>query len=56
MGSITFLQEKPHTAGAVLVLGSAIVDIFKLENGKIVEHRDVRQAVPEKTASGNPMF
>jgi predicted SnoaL-like aldol condensation-catalyzing enzyme len=37
-------------------LGNAIVDIFKLEDGKIVEHWDVTQAIPEKTASGNAMF
>jgi predicted SnoaL-like aldol condensation-catalyzing enzyme len=36
--------------------GSAIVDIFRLQKGKIVEHWDVTQDVPEKTASGNPMF
>jgi predicted SnoaL-like aldol condensation-catalyzing enzyme len=36
--------------------GSAIVDLFRLANGKIVEHWDVTQDVPEKTASGNPMF
>ena len=36
--------------------GVAIVDIFRLEQGKIVEHWDVTQAIPEKTASGNPMF
>ncbi|WP_410209838.1 nuclear transport factor 2 family protein [Aquirhabdus sp.] len=36
--------------------GVAIVDIFRLEHGKIVEHWDVTQAIPEKTASGNAMF
>lgn len=36
--------------------GVAIVDIFRLEGGKIVEHWDVTQEVPEKTVSGNPMF
>ena len=36
--------------------GNAIIDIFKLEKGNIVEHWDVTQAIPEKTASGNPMF
>ncbi|MCF7530057.1 nuclear transport factor 2 family protein [Neisseria lisongii] len=37
--------------------GEAVVDIFRLdENGKIVEHWDVIQAVPEKTESGRGMF
>lgn len=36
--------------------GQAIVDIFRLENGKIVEHWDVIQDVPEKSANENGMF
>ncbi|MBC2777810.1 nuclear transport factor 2 family protein [Parasphingopyxis marina] len=36
--------------------GSAVVDIFRIENGLIVEHWDVIQAVPEESANDHPMF
>jgi predicted SnoaL-like aldol condensation-catalyzing enzyme len=36
--------------------GRAIVDIFKLEKGKVVEHWDVVQDIPEKPANNNGMF
>ncbi|WP_353226794.1 nuclear transport factor 2 family protein [Novosphingobium sp.] len=36
--------------------GLAVVDIFRLEHGMIVEHWDVLQDVPEYPVNPNPMF
>lgn len=36
--------------------GSAIIDIFKLESGKILEHRDAVQPVPETATNNSTMF
>jgi predicted SnoaL-like aldol condensation-catalyzing enzyme len=36
--------------------GNAVIDIFRFEKGKVVEHWDVIQAIPEKSANNNTMF
>jgi predicted SnoaL-like aldol condensation-catalyzing enzyme len=36
--------------------GQAIMELFRLKRGKIVEHWDVVQPVPATTISGNSMF
>lgn len=46
-----FNDQKPG-----VTRGAAIVDLFRLENGRIVEHWDVIEDVPEKSANDNTMF
>src|SRR5919107_5086433 len=36
--------------------GSAVADFFRLEEGKVVEHWDVLQPIPESAANDHPMF
>ena len=36
--------------------GQAVVDIFRVQDGRIVEHWDVMQAVPAASANANGMF
>ncbi|MFM5949684.1 MAG: nuclear transport factor 2 family protein [Novosphingobium sp.] len=45
-----FGQGDPATPGA------AVADIYRLKDGKIVEHWDVLQPMPAKSANPHPMF
>ena len=36
--------------------GTVAVDLFRLEDGKVVEHWDVLQPFPEESANAHPMF
>ncbi len=45
-----------HSIRTPGTLGNAIVDIFRMQEGKIVEHWDTVQPIPEKAANTNGMF
>ena len=36
--------------------GTVAVDLFRLQDGKVVEHWDVLQPYPEESANPHPMF
>ncbi|MBZ4191868.1 ester cyclase [Niabella beijingensis] len=52
-GDLVFLHLKNKKPDGRI---TSTVDIFRLEHGKIVEHWDVHQDVPEKAANPHPMF
>jgi len=45
-----------HSLRTPDALGRAIIEIFRLENGKIEEHWDVIQDIPATSANPNGMF
>ncbi|HEX7853797.1 MAG TPA: nuclear transport factor 2 family protein, partial [Sphingobium sp.] len=51
-GDLVWIHAKSFFFGKEL----ASVEIFRVENGKIVEHWDVIQEVPEASANNNTMF
>ena len=45
-----------HSVRIPRTRGRAILELFKLEKGKIVEHWDAIQEIPESSANPNGMF
>jgi len=45
-----------HNKRSPELRGNAVVDMFRIEDGKVVEHWDVVQAIPEKPLNDNTMF
>ncbi|MFL7960749.1 nuclear transport factor 2 family protein [Pseudomonas kielensis] len=45
-----------HWTSDIDVIGDAVMDFFRLEDGRIVEHWDVIQPVPSVSTNNNSMF
>lgn len=50
--AVIHVHAKPEPASR----GAAVIDMYRLEKGKIVEHWDVIQPVPEQSQNTRPMF
>ena len=48
---ILHIKTKSYTGKDV-----SLIDMFRLKNGKIVEHWDIMQEVPDQSANPHPMF
>ena len=49
---LVFIHTKSHMGAKTF----SVIDIFRIKDGKIAEHWDVIQEVPEKSANSHPMF
>jgi predicted SnoaL-like aldol condensation-catalyzing enzyme len=45
-----------HGKSGLHPFGEAVVDIFRIEDGKVVEHWDIIQPIPETADNANSMF
>lgn len=45
-----------HGRGDASTAGAAVADIYRLSDGKIVEHWDIIQPMPTSSANPHPMF
>jgi predicted SnoaL-like aldol condensation-catalyzing enzyme len=51
-----FVMLHVHGTGGLNPYGEAVVDIFRVEGDKVVEHWDIIQAIPESADNANSMF
>jgi predicted SnoaL-like aldol condensation-catalyzing enzyme len=51
-GKFVYIHTKAGRGSKIV----SVLDIFRLENGKITEHWDIIQEVPEKIENPHPMF
>ncbi|WP_375387049.1 nuclear transport factor 2 family protein [uncultured Amnibacterium sp.] len=52
-GDLAAIHVRAHPAGRPVL---AVADLYRLEDGRIVEHWDAIQPVPEQSANDHPMF
>jgi predicted SnoaL-like aldol condensation-catalyzing enzyme len=51
-GNFVYIHTKSKRGNEIY----SVIDIFRIENGKIVEHWDVMQEVPKESVNQHPMF
>jgi len=51
-----FVMLHLHGVGGPNPHGESVVDIFRVENGKVVEHWDIIQPIPDTADNANSMF